>query len=58
MATIDEPAYMLAARSNTRDRVPTSSTIVRKLLERIHSLEAENSRLTTELDKVWDRIAY
>lgn len=50
MTNLDEPAYMLAARANTRDRVPSSSTIVEKLLERIDRLEKENSRLRSALD--------
>lgn len=47
MPNQDEPAYMLAARSNTRDSVPSSGYIVEKLLQRIDRLEKERAQ-------VWD----
>lgn len=44
---IDEPAYLLAARSNVRADAPTSATIVRMLLE---ALDARPHALPTRSD--------
>lgn len=39
---IEEPAYIMFARANVRDGMPTSPLIVKELLNRIDRLEAQN----------------
>lgn len=40
----EEPSYMMFARANARDGVPSSPLIVEKLLERIDRLEREKTK--------------
>jgi hypothetical protein len=35
----EEPSYMMFARANVRDGMPTSPTVVQRLLDRIDQLE-------------------
>ena len=41
--TNEEPSYMMFARMNVQDKMPTSPSIVKILLERIDRLEAEKA---------------
>ena len=40
METVEEPSYMMFARANVRDGLPTSPAAVKALLDRIDRLEA------------------
>jgi hypothetical protein len=42
----EEPSYMLFARANVRDKLPTTPTVVSALLERIDRLERRIDILT------------
>ena len=42
----EEPSYMLFARANVRDKIPSTPTVVGALLERIDVLERKIEFLT------------
>lgn len=39
----EEPSYMMFARANVRDNVPTTPSVVKELLDRIDRLSKESN---------------
>lgn len=49
MASKEEPSYMMFARANVRDNLPSTPSVVRSLLERIDKLERETKTLHVQV---------